>query len=58
MARLAIAVLVLTVLAGCKSWSDLETQCKRYGFAPGTEAFSKCVQDEYNAHYQRTRTRP
>lgn len=48
-ARLLLAIGLLSGLAGCISSAELRSQdemrCRGYGFRPGTDAFSKCLQN-------------
>lgn len=47
--RFLLASAALCGLAGCMSAAEVrshdETRCRGYGFRPGTDAFSKCLQD-------------
>jgi hypothetical protein len=47
--RLILAAAALSGLAGCMSTAEIraadENRCAGYGFRPGTDAYSKCLQN-------------
>ncbi|TDR85425.1 hypothetical protein [Enterovirga rhinocerotis] len=47
--RLALAALAFAALSGCMTAQDIrladDHRCRGYGFRPGSDAFSKCLQD-------------